>query len=424
MAATLTDKTVPALKPDESKPYEVRDKGGKSSVKGLLVRVQPSGTKTFYIELARGKRERVGDASLHTLTWARNKARRIAGEHADGHDFQAARATKKAAKQSTLIAYLDGDFKVHADDNIATATKFIASIKNAFDHVLNKPMADITELDMAKWNRKRTGVSIETRRRELTNLKALLNHAVRTKVIPSHQLTTYRLKGALTDKQSVAAVRYLTEDEEARLRGALDDREQGMRGARENYRKWQIDRGQALLAAIPDGEYADYLKPMVLIALNTGLRRGDLFTLKWHHIDFKHRQIQKVIEKTSHSRRKAGKSAINAILPLSDEALSVLRQCHKQWGDADYVFPSPVSGGQLTDVKKAFNAVLQAAKIKDFRFHDLRHTFASRLVSAGVDLNTVRELMTHSDIKMTLVYAHLSPDHKADALNRAFGGGV
>jgi integrase len=87
------------------------------------------------------------------------------------------------------------------------------------------------------------------------------------------------------------------------------------------------------------------------------------------------------------------------------------------------VFASPRTGGRLDNVKRGFEAVLARAKIENFRFHDLRHTFASRLVMAGVDINTVRELMTHSDIKMTLVYAHLSPDHKAAALERAFGGG-
>jgi integrase len=70
----------------------------------------------------------------------------------------------------------------------------------------------------------------------------------------------------------------------------------------------------------------------------------------------------------------------------------------------------------LDDVKKSWYPVVKAAKLTGFRFHDLRHTFASKLVMLGIDLNTVRELLGHSDIKMTLRYAHLAPEHKAAAV--------
>jgi integrase len=198
-------------------------------------------------------------------------------------------------------------------------------------------------------------------------------------------------------------VRFLSADEEKRLRAALEKREADIRGARDRFNEWRAERNKKALPKRPHG-YVDHVRPMVLLAFNTGLRRGELFSLKWADIDADARVLT--------VRAAAAKSQDSRYVPLNDEAQEVLTAWRKQRAaaDANLVFPG-TDGARLTNINKSWATVCKLAKITNFQLHDCRHHFASRLVQLGVDLNVVRELMGHADLKMTLRYGHLAPDN-------------
>lgn len=206
---------------------------------------------------------------------------------------------------------------------------------------------------------------------------------------------------------SPGMVRYLSDDEERRLRNALRERDTLIRARRASANQWRSARDLALLDDLFGKAYADHLEPIVLLTVNTGLRRGELFNLQWRDINVPGRMLT--------VRGAGAKSGETRHIPLNNEAHDVLKCWQEQSKGDGYVFPA-ADGGRLDNVKKAWTGLLDAAQISNFRFHDLRHHFASRLVMAGVDLNAVRELMGHADLKMTLRYAHLAPEHKAAAV--------
>jgi integrase len=143
---------------------------------------------------------------------------------------------------------------------------------------------------------------------------------------------------------------------------------------------------------------SDNLKPIVLVARHTGMRRGEILGLTWLDVDLRNRVIYVRDSKNGEARE----------VPMNATVRTTLRSLPRQIG-ADRVF-------SISHVQKSFARACKAAGIEDFTFHDLRHTFASHLVMSGIDLNTVRDLLGHKSLTMTLRYAHLSPAHRSEAV--------
>ena len=147
--------------------------------------------------------------------------------------------------------------------------------------------------------------------------------------------------------------------------------------------------------------------PQLDLALHTGLRLGEQYGLTWDCVDFERRMLTIPLSKNGELRH----------APLNDEALAALHTIRKYSTDQPYLFLNRY-GHRLVSPREWFDPAVKAAGLKDFTWHCLRHTFASRLVMAGVDLRTVQELVGHKTIQMTVRYAHLAPKHQLAAVQR------
>jgi len=182
-------------------------------------------------------------------------------------------------------------------------------------------------------------------------------------------------------------VRFLSDAEEKRLRTAIEHR------------------------------FPEFL-PHFLLSIHTGMRMGEQYGLRWNQVDFTRRQLHLLRTKNGDPRT----------IPLNVVALAALKElcgAKDPQGTAP-VFPSARTGESLQGSRGWFSTALEEAKITDYTWHCNRHTFASRLVMAGVDLRTVAELLGHRTIQMVMRYSHLAPEHQASAVDRLvkFGDGT
>lgn len=400
MKATINTALLSQLQPKD-KPYDVRD----TKVTGFLVRVNISGKLLYMCEYARGKRVTIGKVGVLTIAQARDKALAILGEAAKGLD---PRDSKRNKTGITLSQFLTNEYSPWVLEHRKVGQRTLNHISRCFVKDFgDRPLTEITPSLIDQWRTQRlkNNKSIETVNRDVATFKAALSKAVLWGFIDKHPLDKLKL---LKSDRSIK-VRYLTAKEEENLRKAAINREMKLKEQRASANKWRQERNYELLPDLCNCEFADHLRPMILLSINTGLRRGELFSLQWENVNFERAMltIEGIYAKSGKTRH----------VPLNSEAMHVLKCWHKQSENSELVFTGK-DGQEFDNVKRSWANLLKAAKITNFRWHDLRHHFASKLVMAGVDLNTVRELLGHSDMSMTLRYAHLAPEHKALAVEK------
>lgn len=245
-----------------------------------------------------------------------------------------------------------------------TDCKIVGLLKKFFG---GKYLYGVTSLDIEKFKSQRAKeVSPATVNRALAVLKSMFNRALTWSKISSNPC-----KAVKKLQENNRRLRFLEREEISRL-----------------------------LDCCPE-----HLKPIVIVALNTGMRKSEILGLKWRDIDIKRGIIY--LQNTKNGEKRE--------VPMNELVQKTIIRVLKR-PESQYVFCN-ADGRPYGDIKKSFFTAMRKAGIIDFHFHDLRHTFASQLVMSGIDLNTVRELLGHKTMEMTLRYSHLSPDHKKRAVD-------
>jgi integrase len=323
------------------KPFEIYD----SRLSGFILRVQPTGVRSYYARFGRNRRVALGQAGSIEPDEARERCQIVLG-------------------------------------NVAWYPE---------------PLTAITVERVEAWKARRLneGRNPVTVVRDLYTLSSVLRRAVKAGELTENPVR--RVDKPRVDRRG--KVRFLDQAEETRLRQALKARDEEMRNRRtvaHNRRQTQHER-----TLPPLTHFGDHLTAAVLLSMNTGLRRGEALKLRWGSVDFNRRLL------TVEGRN--AKNRQTRHVPLNEEAVNVLRNWREQAGTGARVF-------DVVGFQTAWETVLKRARISKFRWHDLRHHFASRLVQQGVPLNTVRDLLGHGSVGMSLRYAHFASNQRREAV--------
>lgn len=319
----------------------------------------------YYDQFGKRHREKVGPKGLAIIAYQKRKAEIREGKFLPEKVNERRQAV---LFEDMLTSYLDEYSKVNKRSyktDLAMAVRLRRELSG-------KTLQEITTQDV---ERLRAKLKQEMALASVNLHLALLKHLY-TKAIEWGKAEKNPAKPVKFFQANNARLRYVTEEEEATLK------------------------------AVFSPEY--WAK--VEVAINTGMRRGEQFNLEWSHINFQSGVL--TIPRSKHGQTRH--------IPMNDRVVEILRALPSRM-KSSYVFPSETGKSALNAnnfINRVWNPARKKAHLTDLHWHDLHHTFASRLVMAGVGLRTVQELMGHKNVTMTLRYSHLSPDHQREAVQR------
>lgn len=367
-----------------------------------------------------GKRRfyKIGTYPTITLQQARIEARKKSGETELGTDIQAERIERKRQAENTLGLYLDNIYSITALQK-SYGKHEIQAIKRHFAEYLERPLHSFTAKDASNWQARmiKKGLSVSTIKKQYTALKTVINHAIKRGFLETNPLQHVKLDYMKDSIERIEARRekrtYLSKEQITALYEGLEAYENERRQERAN----SIKHGKKHLPSFEAVTYTSHVVPMIELLFHTGLRSGDIITLKWTDINLDFGTLSKVLNKTRHKNPDA------TTLPLSPEAIRVLKAWNKQNGLArsGFVFVNPNTGKQFDKdcLRKQWIRIKNLSGLPtELDLYTLRHNFASWLVMNGTNMMTVAKLMGHSDVSMVIRhYAHLAPSELHGAVS-------
>jgi len=335
-----------------------------------MLRVNPSGTKSWYIQLDRNHKQKIADAAVLTASVARYRAKDILMQHCLGRSGLPGKAGRL-----TLGGFLAGRYGRLKKRQSKYEQRDLRRLYSALGPLTDERLENLGLSKLERWKLIRKGeVSSATFNRELSMLRTALKQACKWQLL----LDNPAIKVKLHKVPKARTPRFLTRTERERLFRALSGRN-------------------------------DRISTLLQLVLNTGLKRNELFNLRWKDV-FLGPNPSITIHKTGRFQNANRKIALN------NSAVSALTAWQPTRRKRIYlVFPS-ATGGRLKTVNTAWRRLMNEAGIRHFSLNNCRDDFAVRLVKARIPLTQVRDLLGHSSIALTERYAIFAPGEQKDAV--------